>query len=58
MVPAGGLDEVVVEEKLMKQLKEIVQFEKARYVTLIRCYMYDVHVSLVQFSTVWTMGIW
>ena len=40
MVPAGGLDEVVVEERLMKQLKEIVQFEKARYVTMIRCYMY------------------
>ena len=58
MVPAGGLDEVVVEERLMKQLKEIVQFEKARYVTMIRCYMYDVHVSLVQFNTVWTMGIW
>ncbi|XP_065889621.1 uncharacterized protein [Dysidea avara] len=30
VVPAGGLDEVVVEERLMKQLKEIVQFEKAR----------------------------
>lgn len=32
VVPVGGLDEVVVEEKLMKQLREIVQFEKARSV--------------------------
>ena len=31
MVPVGGLDEVVVEDKLMDQLREIVQFEKARY---------------------------
>jgi len=58
VVPAGGLDEVVVEEKLMLQLREIVQFEKARYVTIIRCYIYDVRVSLVQFGTLWTMGIW
>ena len=30
VVPVGGLDEVVVEDKLMEQLREIVQFEKAR----------------------------
>jgi len=58
VVPAGGLDEVVVEERLMKQLREIVQFEKARYATMIRWYIYDVRVSLLQFSTIWTMGIW
>ena len=29
-VPAHGLDKVIVSEKLMKSLKEIVQFEKAR----------------------------
>ena len=32
VVPAAGLDEVVVEESIMKQLKQIVQFEKARSV--------------------------
>ena len=32
VVPAAGLDEVVVEESIMKQLKQIVQFEKARFV--------------------------
>ena len=30
VVPEAGLDEVIVEESTMKQLKEIVQFEKAR----------------------------
>ena len=30
LVPAHGLDKVIVSEKLMKSLKEIVQFEKAR----------------------------
>ena len=30
VVPTAGLDEVVVEESVMKQLKQIVQFEKAR----------------------------
>ena len=43
MVPTGGLDQVVVEEKLMKQLKEIVQFEKARYVVLLLRYMMDMY---------------
>ena len=32
MLPTSGLDKVVVEEKLMKTLREIVQFEKARSV--------------------------
>ena len=31
VVPVAGLDEVIVEDDVMKQLKEIVQFEKARY---------------------------
>ena len=35
VVPAAGLDEVIVEETVMKQLREIVQFEKARYLTWI-----------------------
>jgi hypothetical protein len=30
VVPEAGLNEVVVEESVMKQLKQIVQFEKAR----------------------------
>lgn len=33
VVPVAGLDEVIVEEPVMKQLREIVQFEKARYWT-------------------------
>ena len=32
VLPTSGLDKVVVEEKLMKTLREIVQFEKARSV--------------------------
>ena len=32
MVPNAGLDEIIVEDDVMRQLKEIVQFEKARYV--------------------------
>jgi len=32
VVPNAGLDQVIVEESLMKQLKQIVQFEKARCV--------------------------
>ena len=32
VVPVAGLDEVIVEDSIMKQLKEIVQFEKARYI--------------------------
>lgn len=32
VIPHAGLDEVIVEENIMKQLKQIVQFEKARYV--------------------------
>lgn len=31
VVPNKGLDKVIVSEQLMKNLKEIVQFEKARY---------------------------
>lgn len=31
VVPTKGLDKVVVSDNLMKTLKEIVQFEKARY---------------------------
>ena len=30
VVPEAGLDEVIVEDSTMKQLREIVQFEKAR----------------------------
>ena len=30
VIPVGGLDEIIVDDKLMVQLKEIVQFEKAR----------------------------
>ena len=32
VVPNAGLDEVIVVESVLKQLKQIVQFEKARYV--------------------------
>ena len=32
VVPVAGLDEVIVEEPVMRQLRQIVQFEKARYV--------------------------
>ena len=32
LVPSKGLDKVIVSESVMKSLKEIVQFEKARYV--------------------------
>ena len=32
VVPDCGLDEVIVEESIMRQLREIVQFEKARAV--------------------------
>ncbi len=32
VVPNAGLDEIIVEDDVMRQLKEIVQFEKARYV--------------------------
>lgn len=31
VVPSAGLDEIIVEEAVMKQLQQIVQFEKARY---------------------------
>ena len=31
VVPVAGLDEVIVEEPVMKQLREVVQFEKARW---------------------------
>lgn len=34
VIPNAGLDEVVVEESIMKQLKQIVHFEKARYVSV------------------------
>ena len=37
VVPVAGLDEVIVEEPVMKQLREIVQFEKARYWILFPC---------------------
>ena len=30
VIPVGGLDEVILGDKLMEQLKEIVQYEKAR----------------------------
>ena len=30
VIPVGGLDEVILDDKLMEQLKEIVQYEKAR----------------------------
>ena len=35
VIPSAGLDEVVVEEDIMKQLKQIVQFEKARSVDVL-----------------------
>ena len=31
VIPSAGLDEVVLQERLTRQLKEIVQFEKARW---------------------------
>ena len=45
VVPDAGLDEVVVEESVMKQLKQIVQFEKARYVP-----SYDIALLRVPFT--------
>ena len=33
MVPSAGLDRVVVTDALIKSLREIVQFEKARLVS-------------------------
>ena len=30
VIPSSGLDKVIVNEELMKSLREIVQFEKAR----------------------------
>ena len=30
VVPTAGVDEIVVVDSVMKQIKEIVQFEKAR----------------------------
>lgn len=35
VIPLSGLDEVIVEEGVMRQLNEIVQFEKASYVKAI-----------------------
>ena len=32
VVPSAGLDKVIVSDELARSLKEIVQFEKARYV--------------------------
>ena len=32
VIPTAGLDEVIVEDSIAKQLKEIVQYEKARWV--------------------------
>ena len=34
VVPSAGLDKVIVSDELARSLKEIVQFEKARYVSL------------------------
>ena len=42
VVPSHGLDKIVLEERLMKTLNEIVQFEKARYDAA-----YNVHSTLV-----------
>ena len=46
VIPSAGLDEVVVEEDIMKQLKQIVQFEKARSVacTLRVCWSSEMPV--------------
>ncbi len=37
MVPAAGLDEIIVEDDIRRQLKEMVQFEKARCVGVCGC---------------------
>ena len=57
VVPAAGLDEVVVEESIMKQLKQIVQFEKARSVTSSKPVHSIAAVILLQICTVWPVGI-
>ena len=44
VVPASGLDEVVLEESIMKQLKQIVQFEKARSVLNLYSSICDMHL--------------
>ena len=32
VIPTAGLDEVIVNDSVAKELKEIVQYEKARYI--------------------------
>ena len=44
VVPNKGLDKVIVSEQLMKNLKEIVQFEKARSLLLI---LLDINNELI-----------
>ena len=34
VVPHSGLDEVIAEDSILRQLWEIVQFEKARFVIM------------------------
>ena len=34
VVPHSGLDEVIAEDSILRQLREIVQFEKARFVIM------------------------
>ena len=56
VVPVAGLDEVIVEEAVMKQLREIVQFEKARY----SHYSQSIQILMfffIQSSVVWAVGI-
>ena len=36
VVPLCGLDKIIVPDDLLKTLREIVQFEKARHVAMVR----------------------
>ena len=51
VVPAAGLDEIIVDEGVMRQLKEIVQFEKARcvWVCCTYCIFYIVSICIIYF---------
>ena len=62
VVPNKGLDKVIVSEQLMKNLKEIVQFEKARSLLLIDfarlAVILIMNFLLLQVSIIWTVGVW
>lgn len=60
VIPNAGLDEVVVEESIMKQLKQIVQFEKARSEQMSRsCFRAGLTAALpcMQVYPVWAVGL-